>query len=126
MSRKVVGVDCPGCTTLMSPPCSTMKSRRLPSPALVTRTGEVRPVRTGTSLTDAPAVSTHAASRTAERNTGPRRRGRFIGSSFRCESKLARDASSVEGDAAVGVDGLAGDEAAVVGDQEQAGAGDLV
>src|SRR5215472_7582161 len=42
-----------------------------------------------------------------------------------CVPLSRRDAGSVKPDAAVDVDGLAGDEAAVVADQKQAGGGDL-
>src|SRR5215472_12586008 len=43
-----------------------------------------------------------------------------------CVPLSRRDAGSVKPDAAVDVDGLAGDEAAVVADQKQAGRGDFV
>src|SRR5947208_3007189 len=46
MSRNTVGAPAPGWSTLITPPCSTTKSRLLPSCALVTRTGVDRPLRT--------------------------------------------------------------------------------
>src|SRR5262245_12551220 len=42
MSRNTVGVDAPGCRTRMRPPCSTTKSRLLPSRALVRYRGLLR------------------------------------------------------------------------------------
>jgi hypothetical protein len=49
MSKKTVGVVDPGCTTLITPPCSTMNKRLVPSWALVTYTGVDKPDRNGCS-----------------------------------------------------------------------------
>src|SRR5215475_13681856 len=46
MSRNRVGVEEPGCSTRIVPPCSTMKSRFEASPALATKTGLESPVET--------------------------------------------------------------------------------
>src|SRR5687767_1094083 len=72
MSRKTAGDVCPGCRTLMMPACSTMNNRSLPSRALVTKIGPLRPDSTGTSVIEAAASREAANAPMATMTASPR------------------------------------------------------
>src|SRR5262249_60727044 len=63
ISRNTVGVVESGCSTLMRPVCSVMKSRCVPSWAFVTYVGLDKPVATGTSTGGVVAPIDCAATR---------------------------------------------------------------